>query len=132
MPFDERTIPSSRSVLTFKPVFPRGRFLPAPLSLLRLTRDSNGSRRASFSPSLGVCALAGRAEVSKGFRADDFALGLAEVFCACCQAVGAGGATELLPAGLAWASTLEEAAASKIPTTRMFTERIVRSFRLQL
>src|SRR5580704_15330318 len=131
MPFEERTMPSSRSVLTCKPAFPGGRFL-APLSLLRLTRDSNGSRRASFSPSLGVCAPTRRAGASTGFRADDFALGLAVVFCTCCEGFAAEGATEPPPAGLACASTLEEAAASKMPTTRMFTERIVRSFRLHL
>src|SRR5580700_11186237 len=114
MPFDERTMPSSRSVLTCKPAFPGGRFFPALVSLLRFTRDSNGSRRAILSPSAGACASVEDAADSADLGAADLALVFAVDFEACC------------------ASKREEPAASKIPTTRMFTERIVRSFRLHL
>src|ERR1700743_1816084 len=51
MPAEERTMPSSRRVLTCKPALPGGRFLPAFWSFWRLTSDSNGSRREPLSPS---------------------------------------------------------------------------------
>src|SRR5271163_2026136 len=132
MPLEERTIPSSRSVLTCKPAFPGGRFLPALVSLLRLTRDSKGSRRAVLSVSPAAWTSAGAAALSTGLRGADLVLGLAEVFEACGVVFAAGGATVAAPAELACANKLEEVAASKIATTRVFTERIVRSFRLQL
>src|ERR1035438_775393 len=131
MPLEDLTMPSSRSVLTCKPALPGGRFLPAPASLLRLTRDSNGSRRADLSPSGEPCASAEGVAVSTGFRAADLALGLA-VFDGCCEGLAAGGATFAPPAGLACASKLEHPATSKIPTRSVFTERIVRPFRLHL
>src|SRR5271156_3667935 len=101
---EEPTFPSSRSVLTCKPAFPGGRFLPALVSLLRLTRDSKGSRRAVLSASPEACTSAGDAAVSTGFRGDALALGLAEVLEACGVVFAAGGATAAAPAELACAN----------------------------
>src|SRR5208337_2749298 len=69
MPLGERTMPSRRSEETCKPALPGGKFLLASAAALsRPTRDSNGSRRATFS-SAGAAPCAGAAAA---FLALDF------------------------------------------------------------
>src|SRR5208282_4645318 len=90
IPFGARTIPSSRSEETCNPALPGGRFLAASAAALsRPTRDSKGSRRATFS-SAGAAPSAGAAGAF-----------LTLVFCVLGAGFGAGLATAGLVAGLA-------------------------------
>src|SRR5208337_4913382 len=105
MPFGARTMPSRRREETCKPALPGGRFLLASAAALsRPTRDSNGSRRATFSSAgAGAAPSAGAAAAFLallfGALAAGFAAGLAA------GAVGAGFAV-CLAAGAGFAAGL--------------------------
>src|SRR5271157_5843308 len=128
IPFGARTMPSRRSEETCKPALPGGRFLFASAAALsRPTRDSNGSRRATFS-SAGAAPSAGPAAFLAllfGAFAAGFAAGLAA------GAVVAGFAAGFVAgAGLVWANRPFPAAASSIPITSMIARCMARSFLL--
>ena len=96
IPFGARTMPSRRSVLTCKPSLPGGRFA-GDLFNCRPSRDSKGSRRASFtSLSAAAGAEPGVARFSTALTAG-FAGDLAAAF----AAGFAAGIPAGLPAGLA-------------------------------
>src|SRR6266403_1312508 len=147
-------MPSRRSVLTCKPNLPGGRFSGA-FPPCRPSKDSNGSRRACLT---SLSAAAGAVPGVLGFStaltarfAGDFvfATGFAAGFAAGLPAGLAAGAAGLagccagLPApcagfallgvdGFACARNPGVAAAIKIPSPRVITERIVRSFPLRV
>src|SRR5215472_12893627 len=120
MPFEDFTMPSSLSVLTCRPALPGGRFF-VPAFCWRAIRDSNGSRREYLPSESDESALPSAAGAAAGAADVGFALGLAKD---CFEPAAA-----LVPTGAVWARKHEALAASKIAITRVFTERIVRSFR---
>src|SRR5208282_4308272 len=131
MPFGARTMPSRRREETCKPALPGGRFLLASAAALsRPTRDSNGSRRATFSSAgAGAAPSAGAAAALLallfGALAAGFAAGLAA------GAVVAGFAAGFAAgAGVVWADRPFPAAASSIPITSMIARCMARSFLL--
>src|SRR5208283_4589631 len=144
MPFGARTMPSRRREETCKPALPGGRFLLASAAALsRPTRDSNGSRRATFSSAgAGAAPSAGAAAAFLallfGALAAGFAAGLAAgavgagfAVCLAAGAVVAGFAAGFAAgAGVVWADRPFPAAASSIPITSMIARCMARSFLL--
>src|ERR1700722_17568133 len=130
MPTEERTMPSSRSVLTCKPALPGGRFLPAFWSFWRLTSDSNGSRREPLSPPspvLGAAEADASVEPAAAALAPAGAavLALADLdFEALGLGATCGGGSVCTPLARLVCAINPGAAASKIPTIILFTERM--------